>query len=142
MYTVYPPMEDLRISSHASLEKKVEQLNLEKKLVHDWRRRWQTNPILKISDWIGLPWVDTLDCIGLPPSSPIMVEKVEHLHKVVKRGSWRCSMGGYNACRRRWSISRTSPLGEEAGTRSILVIMPWVDTPGCIHPWSISMSTV
>ena len=55
MYTVYPPMEDLRISSHASLEKKVEQLNLEKKLVHDWRRRWQTNPILKISDWIGLP---------------------------------------------------------------------------------------
>ena len=28
-------------------------LNFGKQLVHDWRRSWQTNPILKISDWIG-----------------------------------------------------------------------------------------
>ena len=67
-----------------------------KKLIHDWRRRWQTNPILKISDWIGLPWVDTLDCIGAPASlSP------EHLNW---KRSWEqlylvnLTMGGYSCC--------------------------------------------
>ena len=57
-----------------------------KKLIHDWRRRWQTNPILKISDWIGLP--AAMSAVWLPcepGTAPITRD-------------WRSSRGGYSSC--------------------------------------------
>ena len=84
-----------------------------KKLIHDWRRRWQTNPILKISDWIGLPASARADCIGASASSRWSISKLAG-------SGWSSNgaHGGLPASARadcvgapassRWSISKTS----------------------------------